>query len=110
MSRSAPGRAACSTAGQMSRNSFHLRKLPDMTDNHGFFVPSSFTTPIAAHILKTTPESLMSLVRCGSVRPEPSGSLLRFSRVEVERILGRPLTVTDWLAAEEAHEPRREVH
>ena len=77
---------------------------------HGFYMPSSFTTPIAAHILKTTPESLMSLARTGAIRPEPSGSLLRFSRAEIERIQGRPLTLADWLAAEQAHEPRREIH
>src|SRR5215813_3657172 len=81
-----------------------------MSDNHGFYMPNSFTCPIVAHILRTTVESLHSLARIGAIRPETSGSLLRFSRAEVERILGRPLELKDWLDAEAAHEPRREVH
>jgi len=72
-------------------------------------IPSTFTAPIAAKLLRTTPESLASLTRTGAIYAQP-GAVSRYSRGEIERILGRPLRLEEWQAAEERHAPRREAN
>lgn len=73
-------------------------------------IPSSFTAPIAAKILRTTPESLASLTRTGAIIALPGESWTRYSREELERILGRQLTVPEWLEADRDHDRRREAN
>jgi hypothetical protein len=79
-----------------------------MTDEHRDLLPLSFTTPIAAKLLKTTPEALASLTRAGDIQALPQGtSWKRYARGELERILGQPITVGQWLEADREHDARR---
>ena len=71
------------------------------------WLPSTFTGPIAAKLLRTTTEALYSLVRVGAVSALPGESILRFSRHEVERILGRLITASEYLQADREHDARR---
>src|SRR5271165_6125059 len=82
----------------------------NMQDEHGYLasglMPSSFPAPIAAKLLRTTPESLASLTRVGAIMAIP-GARASYSRGEVERILGRALTLEEYRTADDRHEPRR---
>jgi len=69
-------------------------------------IPTSFTAPIAAKLLRTTPGSLASLTRAGAIAPLPGNSWTRYGRGELERILGRRLTVAEWLEADGDHDRR----
>jgi hypothetical protein len=75
---------------------------------HGL-IPSTFTAPIASTLLRTTPEALQSLTRCGAIFAQP-GARTTYTRGELERILGRPLRLEEWQAAEERHAPRLETN
>src|SRR5271165_7543917 len=81
-----------------------------MQDEHGDLaaglMPSSFPAPIAAKLLRTTPESLASLTRVGAIMAIP-GARASYSRGEIERILGRALTLEEFRQADYQHEPRR---
>src|SRR6516164_6490453 len=72
-------------------------------------IPSTFTAPIAAQLLRTTPEALQSLTRCGAIFAQP-GARPTYARGELERILARPLRLEEWQAAEERHAPRLETN
>jgi hypothetical protein len=80
-----------------------------MPEDHYDAIPSRFSVPIAALILKTTPEALDSFRRTGAIRVETAIQQPRYHREELERILGRKLSLADWLDAEKAHQPRREA-
>ena len=63
-----------------------------------------------ARLLKTTPELLTELTASGGIAALPGEGWRRFSRTEIERVLGRPITVTEWLAADRDHDRRREAN
>jgi hypothetical protein len=73
-------------------------------------LPKSFTTPIASRLLRTTPETLASLTRSGAIQALPGESWNRYSRTEIERLLGHPITLAEWVEASRSHEPRREAN
>jgi hypothetical protein len=75
---------------------------------HGL-IPSTFTAPIAASLLRTTQEALASITRTGAIFAQP-GARPTYARGELERILGRAIMLEEWQAAEERHEPRREAN
>jgi hypothetical protein len=84
-----------------------------MNYEHGDFnhlMPDSFTAPIAALLLHTERETLDSLTRSGAIMALPGESWNRYSRGEIERILGRRLTITEVWQAEAAHRPRKEAN
>jgi hypothetical protein len=72
-------------------------------------MPSTFTAPIAAKLLRTTPESLASLTRTGAIYAQP-GAVSRYSRGEIERLLGRALRLEEYQAAAERYAPRLEAN
>jgi hypothetical protein len=87
------------------------KAIKDMNREYGdLLMPSTFTAPIAAKLLRTTTESLASLTRVGAIYAQPGGAVSHYSRGEIERILGRALKLEEWLAAEERHAPRREAN
>jgi hypothetical protein len=73
-------------------------------------IPASFTAPIAALLLHTERETLDSLTRSGGILALPGESWNRYSRGEIERILGRRLTIAEVWQAEAAHRPRKEAN
>lgn len=86
-----------------------------MKTEHGDFnhlIPNSFTAPIAALLLHTERETLDHLTRSGAISPMvlPGASWDRFSREEIERILGRRLEITEVWQAQAAHRPRKEAN
>jgi hypothetical protein len=79
-----------------------------MTDRD--LLPASFTAPIAARLLKTTPSLLAELTAAGAIAAMPGENWRHYSRDEIERVLGRQLIIQEYLAAERAHDRRREVN
>ena len=79
-------------------------------ENFSHLIPNSFTAPIAALLLHTERETLDSLTRMGAILALPGESRNRYSRGEIERILGRRLTITEVWQAEAAHRPRKEAN
>src|SRR5690242_11020057 len=79
-----------------------------MRDEYNHLIPPTFTAPIAAKLLRTTPESLASLTRTGAIAALPTRT--RYAREEIERILGRTLTIEEWLRADREHDSRREAN
>src|SRR6266566_2819881 len=71
-------------------------------------LPARFSAPIAARLLRTTTETLASPTNTGAIHAEPPGGR-RYNREELERLLGRRVTLVDWLDAESAEIPRREA-
>jgi hypothetical protein len=74
------------------------------------WLPGAFTAPIAAKLLKTTPDLLAELTAAGAIAAVPCEGWRRYSRTEIERVLGRELTVAEWLAADREHDRRRAIH
>jgi hypothetical protein len=72
-------------------------------------IPRSFTAPIAARLLKTTGHLLRQLTAAGGIKAEGKEHR-RYRREELERLLGRRLTLADWLEAEAAQQPRRQAN
>ena len=76
----------------------------------GELLPSAFTVPIAAKILKTTPRLLAELTAAGGLFAMPGERRRRYSREEIERVLGRPIALIEYLEADREHDARREAN
>ena len=81
-----------------------------MSEDLHRWLPNALPLAIAAGIMRTTPESLLSMTRSGVIMPLAGESLLRYSRQDIERVLGRQITAEEYLRADRGHDARREAN
>jgi hypothetical protein len=81
-----------------------------MTPDPQDLLPPRFSAPISARLLRTTPEALAKLRRAGAIHAETRPPRAHYSRAELERVLGRGLTIEEWLRAWKAEKPRRDAN
>jgi hypothetical protein len=77
--------------------------------SNGDLLPRSFAAPLAALLLRTTEPLLRRLTKAGGIASEGKQHP-RFSRVEIERVLGRPITLKDYLEADRKRDARRDAN